>query len=445
MSDGTPHRSGIIDAPFEWLTNFRSLRHLVLPSRVAFGRDPSSSSSSSSSRRTASLYGHRSTGMTSSLSLNALHRTGDGVLLRYENVINVDNDARALDGMRRRWEGMRPHRITEGRDGADDSDMNGGCSGNNNMEWIYLDFNSDEACRLAMDGVYRRLHAAKRGGSTSSCDGDESGGCFDLVFDKSTLDCLLCAETSVVARFLCEVYRALRVPHNIPPTSNCNNRDIDTSSEFSPRGGVYVLVSFHPAEFVKNLLMRLPGADWHVEHEVIRREVEDVTHMHGEVDVVVDEVDHDPSYYNAPTEQVVTATKDSAVLLPASNLLDCEEVRMHIEGTCDEWYQATNPMVTSEREEQLRAAFACVPVSKMNTAGDDRGGEYDAELSCDGVALDLKTCYEIIFTEAEKEHLAYEHFVEDWCAYCRRADRDGPIYHDGMTVSIALDFLREMQ
>ena len=51
MSDGATDR-GSIDAPFEWLTNFRSLRHLLLPSRVAFGRTPpppSLSSSSSSS------------------------------------------------------------------------------------------------------------------------------------------------------------------------------------------------------------------------------------------------------------------------------------------------------------------------------------------------------------------------------------------------------------
>ena len=36
-----------------------------------------------------------------------------------------------------------------------------------------------------------------------------------------------------------------------------------------------MLVTFHPTEFVERLLTELPGADWSVEHEVIRREVED--------------------------------------------------------------------------------------------------------------------------------------------------------------------------
>ena len=54
----------------------------------------------------------------------------------------------------------------------------------------------------------------------------EPGGCFDLVLDKSTLDCLLCAETSVVAQFLCEVYRALRIPTSDFSECNSSGRNI---------------------------------------------------------------------------------------------------------------------------------------------------------------------------------------------------------------------------
>lgn len=30
-----------VDAPFEWLTGFKSIRHLVTPSRIIFGSDTS--------------------------------------------------------------------------------------------------------------------------------------------------------------------------------------------------------------------------------------------------------------------------------------------------------------------------------------------------------------------------------------------------------------------
>jgi hypothetical protein len=440
-------------------------------------------------------------------------------MLRYGNVINVDNDVQALEKMRRRWEGRartttttttttRRRRMEIRNDIEEESDANyydddddGESSGK--MEWICIDYGSDESCESAMDGVYRRLMDADRrtaGSSSSSCvgDGDESGGggCFDLVLDKSTLDCLLCAETSIVARFLCEVYRALRPPppppHHSPPSLASHaddDRDIDVSRDKTPRriwGGAYVLVSFHPVEFVEKLLMRLPGADWHVEHEVIRREVEDVAPVNGGVVhvVVEDEVDHDasndiatpageancpPSSYawssgtfrpdenyrktvNVYTCRRCRSTRadadDYAPLCPAAgNLrLDREEVRMHVERTCDEWYRATNPMLTSEREGELRAAFKRM-AAKMNTTGDDRGGKDAAELSsCDDVMLDLETCYEIIFTAAEKEHLAYEHFIEDWRAYCLRGDSDDSSHdEERMTVSTALDFLTEMQ
>jgi hypothetical protein len=255
---------------------------------------------------------------------------------------------------------------------------------------------------------------------------------------------------------------------------------------------VYVLVSFHPAEFVEKLLKRLPGADWHVEHEVVRREVEDVTSLENNGLYEVDEVDHHESNDTATsteekattssassssawssgtfqpdenyrrtvnvftcrrciTESTIEEGEGSSVVLPAY-ILDLEQVRMHIERTCDEWYQVTNPMVTREREDQLRAAFSCAAAAskKMNVAcDDDRGGDDGAELlsrGADDVELDLKTCYDIIFTEAEKEHLVYEHFLEDWCAYCGRWD-DGneSIHNEGMTVATALDFLIEMQ
>jgi len=41
-------------------------------------------------------------------------------------------------------------------------------------------------------------------------------------------------------------------------------------------GEDFVLVTFHPVEFVERILTRLPGADWQVEHEVVKREKDDL-------------------------------------------------------------------------------------------------------------------------------------------------------------------------
>ena len=100
-------------------------------------------------------------------------------------------------------------------------------------------------------------------------------------------------------------------------------------------------------------------------------------------------------------------------------------------------------MVTSEREKQLRIAFLEAAAATMNIKSEL--GE-DRELVSSDVVLDLKQCYEILFTDAEKEHLAYEYFLEDWEAYCERLGKGDTIHpREGMTVDIALDFLKEMQ
>ena len=202
-----------VDAPFEWLTGFKSIRHLVTPSRIIFGSDTS----------TINAYYHSS--QKSPIHLNALHvgcgtstigeslaclreRTPNGRLLQYGNVVNVDNDRCALKAMQNRWENRRQTH-TEDKHGI--------------MQWECLDFSSDESCRLALDGVNQQLMSAKNTDANNN-----QGGCFDLVLDKSTLDCLLCTESETIAQFLCEVYSALRVP----TISSVCNQD-DNSSEQS--------------------------------------------------------------------------------------------------------------------------------------------------------------------------------------------------------------------
>lgn len=72
-------------------------------------------------------------------------------------------------------------------------------------------------------------------------------GYFDLVVDKSTLDCLLCTDDATTSLF-CETYRSL-----------------------NPQNGVYVVVSFQPSDFLLPLLRDLPGAEWVVDHQVLLR------------------------------------------------------------------------------------------------------------------------------------------------------------------------------
>ena len=73
---------------------------------------------------------------------------------------------------------------------------------------------------------------------------------FDLVLDKSTLDCTLCSDIAT-ASLLLEVYRTLKED-----------------------GGVYIVVSFHELDLLLPLLRDLPGALWDVECTTMERQVE---------------------------------------------------------------------------------------------------------------------------------------------------------------------------
>ena len=99
-------------------------------------------------------------------------------------------------------------------------------------------------------------------------------------------------------------------------------------------------------------------------------------------------------------------------------------------------------MVTTEREDSLRAAFVEAAAAKMNINDNEEGRELTTS---DDVALDLEECYKVLFTDAEKEQYSYEYFLEDWRAYCERVDNDNAIHRECMTVSTALEFLKEMQ
>ena len=418
------------NAPFEWLTNFTSLQHLLLPSKIVFNpslvlpsnEEQSLQTDSSIEVKLNALHvgcGTSTVGESLSLFRENVSNASDVYNMQYGHVVNVDVDNAALQSMQNRWEKHVPTSVEVGE-----------------MDWRFIDFSREDTRREALDTFYQK-----------------SGGYFDLVLDKSTFDCLLCAESEAVTGLLCEVYRALRVP----------STNIAANSSLNGWGGVYVLVTFHPVDFVKDMLINLPGADWSVHHEIIRREVEDVgTVAASELNMKIEEIitRHD-NETNCTTSTGVRSRQEPAEeggnqesksawssgtfqpddnyrrtisvfscrRLPnstatASCILNRDAVRQHVERCCDEWYKSTNPMVTVEREEEITLAFANATADKHDT-------------------LDLKQCYDILFTDAEKEHLEYDYFMEDWEAYCDK--HDDITLRDRMSLKVALNFLREMQ
>ena len=56
--------------------------------------------------------------------------------------------------------------------------------------------------------------------------------------------------------------------------------------------------------------------------------------------------------------------------------------------------------------------------------------------------VDLQTCYQILFTDTEREHLEYEDFIGDWENFLE-SHPDVPV--DRMSLTTATAFLHEMQ
>ena len=431
------------NSPFEWLTNFQSLRHLLLPSSIVFGRPSVGNESHERCLKLNALHVGCGTS-TVAESLMCLQEKTFGYHLQYGYCLNVDIDQGALDVMQHRW------KQRQGQTQQLDDIIIGV------MDWKYLDFQCEKSCRSALDQVYRDLT------QSSSNTSNDFGGCFDLVLDKSTLDCLLCSETDVVAGFLCEVYRALRAPTSESKSDAIDLDELSSESGTTQRwwGGVYVLITFHPVEFIKQLLTYLPGAYWEITSEVIKRKADVVNTIDAlEVDEVTSkendsEVDAErclppissawasgcfiPDENYRKTITVVTCRRSSNPkheLLHQRYTLDRQLVREHVENTCNKWYQTTNQMVTIEREAKLRLDFERAFSSERKQA--------ESLLIRADVTLDLKTCYEILFTEEEKQVLPYDYFIEDWEAYCGNQGDD--FLRHRMSIDTALDFLKEMQ
>jgi ubiquinone/menaquinone biosynthesis C-methylase UbiE len=210
---------------------------------------------------------------------------------------------------------------------------------------------------------------------------------FDIIVDKSTLDCMLCTETGAISLLL-EVYRLLNT------------------------GAVYLVISFHPPEFIQPLLAELPGADWEVSCSVLPRQME-------ELSVFVDS-------HSTSAEGTVTVLHCRRRGVCSSNAtLDWDPVYNHVHSVNQKWYQQINPLITTERTQQIERAFA--------EAGED---------------LNLRQCYQVLFTDGERENLDYDDFVGDWMSYLvdqSSLDQQLELPVDRMSFVTAVKFLEAMQ
>jgi ubiquinone/menaquinone biosynthesis C-methylase UbiE len=276
----------------------------------------------------------------------------------YSHVVNIDIDQETLDQMELRWKRKAPN--------------------NHRLEFRCVDLASE---RVPFPTQF-----------------------FNLVMDKSALDCTLCSDKATTG-LLCETYRVLKP------------------------NGVYFVVSFHHPDFLVPLLRDLPGADWIISHQLLRRHLDDVTGSHVKHDfyptsLPVDEVQQsssrwasgsfDPDKNYDKTVNVLICRKSNKA---DHDDLNPDAIHQHIYETNKSWFQSQDPMVTSSRKDELISTFGLDP-------------------------RNLEETYLIIFTDAEREHLDFDFFMEDWRAFLESRPT---IATTTMTVETAIEFLEEMQ
>lgn len=312
--------------PFEWLTNAESLKSLISEHVL-------SSSEPSNSRKAMHV------GSGSSV-------VGEFLVeeLDFDLVVNADKDEDTMNQMEERWS-----MLTKGSGRFD------------RLIFCTIDFSENPF--------------------------PYQDNFFDLVLDKSTLDCTLCSDNAT-ASLLTEVYRCLNV------------------------GGVYILISFHEYELLFPLLSKLPGAKFEITHTTLERQVEDVARMTGSRSTALIESNSTPN--PKPLNVIVARKKESGEL-------NFDAVCRHVHATNDEWFMEYQPLLTRTRTESIKSAFV--------------------------TPLNLTQAYQVMFTDAERDHLTYEHFLEDWQAFLEGKDQQEFPVEEKSKVSckVALEFLQAMQ
>lgn len=216
----------------------------------------------------------------------------------------------------------------------------------------------------------------------------------DLVMDKSTLDCTLCSENATAA-LLVEVYRCLAMD------------------------GVYVLISFHEKDLLFPLLRDLPGSDWEVTCQTMDRQVERLgidPDYQSEKDDVCDGVSSHPPLNVLVARKIERNGKGNHQNHHHHHLC-IDETISHVHRVNDAWFQQSRPLLTRQRREELQSSFV--------------------------QPLPLSEAYQSLFTDAEREHLTYEYFLEDWNDFCQQKRKD--VVDSRISFELAIEFLQVMQ
>ena len=469
--ESTSSSTSLIE-PFEWLTNFSSVAHLLDPKYLFHHHQEGQEETQTQHSRSTSFNRNLSVlhvGCGSSIFAEQLIRQYKS----YTYLVNIDTDEEILLGMKKRWHtllkrwGGRVHAVPVS--GQDKNEIISTCL------WTKFDFNQIN--------LHEKDHEANdddvvNDGPNCNHHNDENqlDTCtlqthyFDLVLDKSTLDCALCSNDAT-SGLLCNVYESLK-----------------------PSGGVYFVISFHHVDFIMPLLKDCPGLNWDVQHHVVSREVESPAfteslnstyHINLDYKVFSKRADNNiseeqkdsyahsqkvpqPSSWSQtdgtfqPDEQygkyvnvfICTKRLSSSSCLGDDVNLDRNQVRMHIHDCNDRHFKEHNPMVTHVRKERIKHLFL-EEIQKVETTEEQSGGVQTIYLPTsnsehcndnfllESNILSLQTCYNILFTEAEKEHLPFEYFMEDFIAF--QENHDSLIDMKGMNFDNAILFLEVMQ
>ena len=335
--------------------------------------------------------------------------------LDFEYVLNIDKDEETLERMRRRWE-----------DGNEHENSNSHSQQQQKNKHTCLEYKVVDFC-CALPGADELPHSP-----------------YPLIVEKSTLDCTLCSADASTG-LLSLVYQHLAV------------------------GGYYVLISFNSLELLLPLLRDLPGATWTVSHQKMTRQVEDVS-RHGiaigsssnsssQKSTIPDNIPIESSSPHAwcagNCESQVPDTDLSTRILnvlichktcdlsqdqytTTTTMLDWDAVQHHIVTTNNIWYQTLHPLLTETRRREIEQHFGATVVGGDPDDDDDN----DNTLFVSSSFRSLLECYQILFSDAERQDLTYDYFLEDWHAY---VDNHPNVPTTEMTLTTALDFLQEMQ
>ncbi len=428
--------------PFEWLTNFSSLSKLFDPSYLftsnlenGIPRREEDEEEIASEKTTKDCNNLRK--------LKVLHvgcgssTLGESLIRRYEEydtVINVDNDNAVLNGMRRRWaKFLEKWRADSGQDISSKKCL-----------WKHLDFN-----RVQM---LEDFNDEKKDEDEDFLRLDKNS--FDLVVDKSTLDCALCSDDAT-SGLIYNAYNSLK-----------------------PDGGVYFVISFHHTDFILPMLKDCPGLDWDVKHFIVPRKVDTPSDLESqnknfaienyrdshEFQETTDSKskhsssheEHQPSWSNVdgifkPNESYgkfvnvfICKRKMYQPQCEPILSLDRDAMRKHIHDCNDLHYKNHNPMVTHVRKEQIKSRFLENLKLKPKRTESHEMNTIQEDALLENGELELRVCYDILFTNAEKEHLLFEYFLEDYEAFSKMKQYS-KCSGKGMNMKQAIAFLETMQ